>query len=180
MNNPFFTLCIFCFFIVSTFLSSCVSFTSYDTLERLEYADLRGYEYQNEDYQPTSDTTRFMYFTNKNDFETAFGNIKTEDDIDFSENIVVAVVKYERRPSQINTEHITYAQNEIIWLYADDYSQTTAKYPFVGMALIDKKSFDQIVFVENGKTVYIITTPEAQERQKKKLAETFDRKETEK
>ena len=180
MKNLFSNLFISCLFAAFSFLSSCVSFTSYDTLERLEYADLRGYEYQNKDYQPTSDTTRFMYFTNKNDFETAFGSIKEGDKIDFSEQLVVAVVKYEKRASQINTEHITYAQNEIIWLYADDYSQTTAKYPFVGMALIDKKSFDQIVFVENGKTVYIITTPEAQERQKKKLAETFDRKETEK
>jgi hypothetical protein len=178
MKKLFFILSVFCLFIASSFLSSCVSFTSYDDLERLRYADLRGYEYQNKDYTPTSDTTRFMYFTEKESFEAAFGKIK--DDIDFSEQIIVAVVKYEKRASQINTEHITYSQKEIIWLYEDDYSQTTAKYPFVGIVLIDKKSFDQIVFVENGKTVYIITTPEAQERQKKKLQETFDRKETEK
>ena len=48
------------------------------------------------------------------------------------------------------------------------------------MTLIEKKDFDQVVFVENGKTVYIISTPESQERQKKKLEETFDRKEQEK
>ncbi len=180
MKNLFFTLSVFCLFVNSAFLSSCVSFTSYDSLERLEYADLEGYEYQNKDYKPTSDTTRFMYFTDKDSFETAFGKIKDGDKIDFSEQFVVAVVKYEKRPSQINTEHITYAQKEIIWLYEDDYSQTTAKYPFVGMVLIEKKSFDRVVFVENGKTVYIISTAKAIEREKKKLEETFDRKETEK
>ncbi len=176
MKNIFFTLFIFC--LISFLFSGCVSFTSYDSLERLGFADLEGYQYQNKEYQPQNDTTRFMYFTKKTDFEKSFGSIKH--DIDFSKQLVVAVVKYEKKASQIVTQHITYEQNEIIWLYEDDYSQTNAKYPFVGMVLIDKKSFDQVVFVENGKTVYIITTPEAQERQKKKLAETFDRKETEK
>ena len=174
MKTLFFTLSIFCLL-----LSSCVSFTSYDDLERLKYADLQGYQYQNEDYQPQNDTTRFMYFTKKEDFEKSFGSIKH--DIDFSEQVVVAVVKYEKKPTKIVTNHITYAQKEIIWLYEDDYSATVqGSSPFVGITLIDKQDFDQVVFVENGKTVYVITTPEAQERQKKKLAETFDRKETEK
>lgn len=176
MKNLFFTFSIFC--LVSIFLSGCVSFTSYDDLERLKYADLEGYEYQNKDYKPTNDTTRFMYFTNKTEFEKSFGSIK--DDIDFSKQIVVAVVKYEKESSKINTQHITYSQKEIIWLYEDDYSQASEKHPFVGMVLIEKSDFDRIVFVENGKTVYIISTPEAIAREKKKLAETFDRKETEK
>ncbi|WP_375563319.1 hypothetical protein ACE193_12470 [Bernardetia sp. OM2101] len=178
MKNLFFTLSVFCLFVASTFLSSCVSFTSYDDLERLAFADLSGYEYQNKDYKPTNDTTRFMYFTDKESFEKSFGSIKHE--INFSEQIVVAVVKYEKNPTQITTQHITYEQKEIIWLYEDEDADIKATAPFVGMALIEKKSFDQVVFVENGKTVYIITTPEAQERQKKKLEETFDRKEQEK
>ena len=174
MKSLFFTLSIFCLS-----LSSCVSFTSYDDLERLKYADLEGYEFQNKEYQPQNDTTRFMYFTKKEDFEKSFGSIKHE--IDFSEQIVVAVVKYEKKPTKIITDHITYTQKEIIWLYEDDYSNVSDKSsPYVGVTLINKQDFDQVVFVENGKTVYIITTPEAQERQKKKLAETFDRKETEK
>ena len=178
MKNLFFTISIFCLFIASTLLSSCVSFTSYDDLERLKYSDLRGYEYQNKEYNPTADTTRFMYFTNKTDFEMSFGSIK--DDIDFSQQIIVAVVKYEKKPTQINTQHITYAQNEIIWLYEDEYSDVKANSPFVGMALIEKKNFEQVVFVENGKTVYIITTPEAQKRAKEKLEKTFNRTEQEK
>lgn len=181
MKNFFFTLSIFCLFVASSFLSSCISFTSYDSLERLSFADLEGYEYQNAAYQPKNDTTRFMYFTDKESFEKAFGSIKHE--IDFSNQLVVAVVKYEKEPTQITTKHITYEQNEIIWLYEDNYSEVSnlkTTPPFVGMTLIEKKNFDQVVFVENGKTVYIITTPEAQERQKKKLEETFNRKEQEK
>lgn len=174
MKSLFFTLSIFCLL-----QSSCVSFTSYDDLERLKYADLEGYEFQNKEYQPQNDTTRFMYFTKKEDFEKSFGSIKH--DIDFSEQIVVAVVKYEKKPTKIITDHITYSQKEIIWLYEDDYTNISNKTsPFVRVTLVNKQDFDQVVFVENGKTVYIITTPEAQERQKKKLAETFDRKETEK
>ncbi|WP_338760178.1 hypothetical protein WAF17_13085 [Bernardetia sp. ABR2-2B] len=178
MKNLFFTTSIFCLFVLSNFLSSCVSFTSYDDLERLKYSDLRGYEYQNKEYNPTADTTRFMYFTKKEDFEKSFGSIKH--DIDFSEQVVVAVVKYEKKPTQINTQHITYSQREIIWLYEDaDVSEPTSS-PYVGVVLIDKKRFNQVVFVENGKTVYIITTPEAQKRAKEKLADTFDRTEQEK
>ena len=173
-----FTLSIFCLFVASTFLSSCVSFTSYDSLERLAFADLSGYEYQNKDYKPTNDTTRFMYFTEKESFETAFGKIKG--DIDFSQQIVVAVVKYEKNPTQITTQHITYEQKEIMWLYEDVDITSKATSPFVGMTLIEKKNFDKVVFVENGKTVYIISTPESQARQKKKLEETFNRKEQEK
>ncbi|WP_041263881.1 hypothetical protein [Bernardetia litoralis] len=176
MKNLFFTISIFC--LVSILFSGCVSFTSYDDLERLSFADLEGYEYQNKDYQPINDTTRFMYFTDKESFEKAFGKVK--DDINFSEQIVFAVVKYEKKPTQISTQHITYEQNEIIWFYDDDYSNVKMAFPSVGIVLIDKKNFDQVVFVENGKTVYIITTPEAQKRMKEKLEETFDRKETEK
>jgi hypothetical protein len=176
MKNLFFTISIFC--LVSFLFSGCVSFTSYDSLERLSFADLEGYEYQNKDYKPQNDTTRFMYFTEKESFEKAFGSIK--DDIDFSKQIVVAVVKYEKKPTQIVTEHITYEQKEIIWLYEDIDITTKKISPFVGIVLIDKKSFNQVVFIENGKTVYIITTPEAQERAKKKLEETFNRKEQEK
>jgi len=162
MKNIFFTISIFC--LVSIFLSGCVSFTSYDSLERLSFADLEGYEYQDKDYKPQNDTTRFMYFTDKESFEKSFGKVKSGDNINFSQQIVVAVVKYEKQPSQITTQHITYEQNEIIWLYEDNYSNVSSvkkTSPFVGMTLIEKKSFDKVVFVENGKTVYIISTPEA-------------------
>jgi tryptophan synthase beta subunit len=147
----------------------------------LAFADLQGYEYQNKEYQPTNDTTRFMYFKDKESFEKSFGKIK--DDINFSQQIVVAVVKYEKKPSLITTQHITYEQKEIIWLYEDNYSNTSnikKTSPFVGMTLIEKKNFDKVVFVENGKTVYIISTPEAEAKAQKKLQESLNRKETEK
>lgn len=179
MKKIFFTISIFCLF--SFLFSGCVSFTSYDSLERLPFADLQGYEYQNKEYQPKNDTTRFMYFTDKESFEKSFGKVKN--DINFSQQIVVAVVKYEKKPSQITTQHITYEQKEIIWLYEDNYSNVSSikkTSPFVGMTLIEKKSFDRVVFVENGKTVYIISTPAAEAKAKKKLQESLNRKETEK
>lgn len=135
------------------FLTSCVSFTSYDSLERLSFLDLTSYTYQNTSYTSPKDTTRFMIFTDKESFENAFG--KEKEAIDFKKYIAVALVKYSQQYAyQIQTSHVTYAQNEMIWLY--ETTPQKGNSPTSHITLIEKKPFTQVVFVENGRTTYTI------------------------